>query len=64
MNTVKIDTCENCKNVFDAKLFIDKNGEERFKRKCNFCIKRTNKIKRIKQKILNLQWQLFLMRDI
>lgn len=63
MNTIKIDTCKNCNNVFDTKIYIDKHGEHRFKTICSFCSKRNKKIKRIKSKILNLQWELFKMNE-
>jgi len=62
MNTIKLDCCKSCNNVFDAKLCTNKQGDQYFMTVCDFCTKREKKIKRIKQQILDLEWKLFLMK--
>ncbi len=62
MVVIKLTSCPSCGDFVKAKVDMI-NGEVRFDDLCNFCGKREDKIKRIKQKIADLEYELFKMRD-
>jgi hypothetical protein len=62
MVVIKLTTCSSCNYFIQPKVDII-NGELSFDNLCKFCRKREEKIKKIEQKILDLEYQLFKMRD-
>lgn len=59
---IKLTTCSSCNYFIQPKCDII-NGELSFDDLCKFCRKREDKIKRIKQKITDLEYELFKLRD-
>lgn len=62
MVVIKLTTCSSCNYFIQPKVDII-NGELSFDSLCKTCRKREDKIKRIKQKITDLEYELFKLRD-
>jgi hypothetical protein len=62
MPAFKIDTCKICSKVFTTEIKIMDN-QPHFTQNCKFCRNKQTKIKRIKEQILDLEYQSFLMDE-
>jgi hypothetical protein len=62
MVVIKLSTCHSCGDFVETKF--NKNvGEIHLDDLCKFCRRRDNRIKKIKQKIVDLEYELYCMGE-
>jgi hypothetical protein len=63
MINIILNKCQTCDDTIKSNIKII-DGILEYKSLCSFCFGREKKIKSIKQKITDLQWQLYNLEEI
>ena len=59
---IKLNACVSCSNYFKPTLIM-MNNEMYYHDQCSFCRRRDARIKKIKSMMLELKWELYLIKD-